>query len=199
MSPKSSQKSLRLLAKKGTFRLDDARRAGISHTTVLRLVTQGIITRLERGLYAISGNEPIGEEGDYSIVKKRFGAKAVIGGLTALSHYKLIDEVPSKIWVLVPPEVRTRERKYRLLRTKRSLTIGTAKVQDYQIVTLERALVDGLLFSSKIGERVVKTAILRALRSKLTNQNKIFEMARRLGALSVIDREWQSILAGLVQ
>ena len=199
MATPSTQNALQRLAAKGTFNLADARKAGLSHSTILRMLEREKVTRLERGLYAVSGNEPFGEEGDYSVVKKRFGPNAIIGGLTALSHYHLIDEVPSKIWVLVSPHIRTKERKYRLLRTKRSLTVGVIKEDDYQIVSLERALVDGLLYSSKIGERVVKTAILRAIKGKQTTQNKIFDMAKRLGALAVIDKEWQSILAGLAQ
>jgi hypothetical protein len=53
------------------------------------------------------------------------------------------------------------------------------------------------VFSPKIGEKVSKLAILRAIRNGLTTQQKIFEMAKKLELLPLLDREWQSILAGL--
>lgn len=195
----TKKKALNALTKKKSFSVEDARRAGISHPTLSRMLKRGIVTRLARGLYSVAGEEPLGSEGDYSVVKKKFGSKAVVGGLTALSHYHLIDEVPMQIWILVPPETRSIDKKYRLLRTKKNLNTGVIKTNEYKIVSLERALVDGLIYSSKIGERVVKTAILRAIKNKLTTQGKIVEMAKKLKALKIIDKEWQSILAGLAQ
>ncbi len=193
------KKALTILRKKGIFNLGDVRRAGISYSTLLRMMKRGVVTRIERGFYSVTGEEPIGSEGEYSLVKKRFGSKAVIGGLSALSYYGLIDEVPTQIWVLVPPETRSTEKKYRLLRTKKNLEAGIIKNKDYQIVSIERALVDGLVYSSKIGERIAKAAILRAIKNKLTTQSKIIEMAKKLDALTLVNKEWQSILAGLAQ
>lgn len=191
--------ALSRLSRKKTFNLDDARRAGISHPTLLRMVRSGVVSRLERGIYAVAGKEPLGDEGDYAVVKKRFGPTAVISGLSALSHYNLIDEVPTQIWILVPPGTRTTSGKYRLIRTKRDLKTGVIKEADYKIASPERALIDALVYSSKIGERVVKTAILRALKNKITTEERIFKMGRKLDALRLLDSEWQSILAGLAQ
>ena len=75
--------------------------------------------------------------------------------------------------------------------------MGVIKKSSFTITSLERTLVDSLVFSPKIGEKVSKLAILRAIRSGLTTQQKIFEMAKKLELLLLLDREWQSILAGL--
>ena len=38
-----------------------------------------------------------------SLLVSLFGNEAVIGGLSALSYYNLIEQVPLNIWVLTPP------------------------------------------------------------------------------------------------
>ena len=188
---------LKALARLPSFSISEARELGLSHPTLLALVGQGRIVRLSRGIYAVSGSEATGREGDFSVAHKRFEGQCVVGGLTALSYYQLLDEVPSKIWLLVPPHIRTTDRTYRLLRTKRDLSIGVIKEPSFMITSIERTLIDSLLFSSKIGEKVGKLAILRALRAGLTSEQKIFNMAKELDLLPLLDREWQSILAGL--
>jgi len=188
---------LKRLATLKSFTISEARELGLSHPTLLALVSRRTVIRLERGIYAVSGSEEIGKEGDFSVANKKFSGQCVIGGLTALSYYQLLDEIPSKIWLLVPPHIRTTDRKYRLLRTKRNLSIGVIKKSSFTITSLERTLVDSLVFSPKIGEKVSKLAILRAIRNGLTTQQKIFEMAKKLELLPLLDREWQSILAGL--
>lgn len=192
-----SEQLLRALRRKPNFTLNDARSAGISHPTLLRLVKRGKVTRLARGLYSVAGIEPIGETADYAIATRKLGTKAVIGGITALAHYHLIDEVPTQIWVLVPPEVRTTDRKYRLLRTKKNLDVGVDKTRAYRIVSLERALIDGLSFSTKIGLRIATTAIVRAIREGKTRESKLFSMAKKLDALPALESRWQVILGGL--
>lgn len=200
VAPRKYQKHepvLRKLAKLPSFTIAEARKLGLSHPTLLALVSKGNVIRLERGIYAVSGSEVIGREGDFAVAHKKFSGHCVVGGLTALSYYQLLDEIPSKIWLLVPHHIRTTDRKYRLLRTKRSLSIGVIKKSSFNITSIERTLVDSLLFSPKIGEKVSKLAILRAIRNGLTTQQKVFEMAKKLELLPLLDREWQSILAGL--
>jgi predicted transcriptional regulator of viral defense system len=187
------------LAKLPSFTLAEANEAGLSHPEVLRLLEEKKVTRLQRGIYSVAGNEPVGEEGDYALADRKLEGRGVIGGLTALSHYSLLDESPSQIWVLVPPEVRTTDKKYRLLRTSRDLTEGVQDKGQYRISTLERALIDALVYATKIGEQVGQLAILRALRRKLTTPEKIFSMANKMDKLPVLEKVWPSILAGLAQ
>lgn len=188
---------LRKLSKINSFSMAEARAIGLSHPTILRLLKAGKTIRLERGIYAVPGSEVIGQDGDFAVANKKFSGKCVIGGLTALSFYKLVDEIPTKIWLLVPPQVRTTDKKYRLIRTTKNLSVGVIKKSSYRITSIERTLIDGLLYSSKIGEKASKLAIIRAIRNRLTNPQKLFEMAKKLDALPLLDSEWQSILAGL--
>lgn len=188
---------LKKLSKQSSFTLKEANKIGVSHPVLLRLVREQKVTRLQRGIYSVTGSELPGNEGDFSRAHKKFDGKGVIGGLTALSHYHLVDEISTKIWILVPPTVRTVDKKYRLLRTTKDLNVGVRNFKNYQIVSIERALVDGLIYSSKIGERIVITAILRAIKTKKTTAQKLFEIAKKLDAMPILNKHWQLVLAGL--
>lgn len=196
---KSKRSAIRELSRVPTFNLRDAARLGIPQTTVRRLVAQGIFTRLERGIYSVGDSEPLGEAADFAVACKRLGPNSVIGGLSALYEYGLIETVPQTIWVLVPPNVRATNRRYRLLRTKRNLSEGIITKDGYRITSIERTLVDALIFASKIGERNAKTAIIKALRSGLTNEKRVFQLAQKINALPILTKHWESILAGVAQ
>jgi predicted transcriptional regulator of viral defense system len=130
---------------------------------------------------------------------KRFGPRSVIGGHTALFQYGLVEEVPTQIWVLVPPTVRTSSPRYRLIRTKRNLAEGGLSKEGYRITSIERTLLDALVFASKLGERIAITATIKALRQKDTSEKKLYNLAKQMGELSILDRYWQSVLAGVSQ
>jgi predicted transcriptional regulator of viral defense system len=194
------KQAISTLKSKQTFSLIEARKVGISHTAIYRLVGRGNIVKLARGIYAIAGERlAVGESADFTIACKKFRSQSIIGGVTALFHYGLIDEVPNQLWLLVPPSIRTTDPKYYLIRTKRDLTQGISKFDSYKITSLERTLIDALVFSSKIGERLAKQAVIRALRRNVTSSSKIFSMAETLNALRIVERHWQSILAGVAE
>lgn len=60
-------------------------------------------------------------------------------------------------------------------------------------------MLDGLIFASKIGERIAIGAMIRALRQRAASEKKLFQLADKMGALSVLDRYWQSVLAGVAE
>lgn len=196
---KKQQDAIQQLSQSVTFGLKDAARVGISRTTVARLVGSGVFTKIARGVYSVSESEPLGDAADFAIACKRFGPKSVIGGLSALVEYNLTEIVPQQIWVLVPPTVQASDSHYRLLRTKRDLSEGIISKDGYRITSIERTLVDALIFVSKIGELNAKTAIIKAIRQKQTSQKKIFQLAEKIDALPILDKHWQSILAGVTQ
>lgn len=192
-----SEQILIKLAKRATFTLPEARTNGISHQLLFQLLKRNKVIRLSRGIYAVSGSEDLGQEADYHLAQQKFGREVAVGGLTALFRYQLVDESPNKIWLLVPPTIRTSDKKYRLLRTSRDLRIGIEDHKTFRIASLERALVDAILFQAKIGEETAKSAIIKALRRKLTTPEKIFQIAKQLDVLSKLYEHWPSIQAGL--
>jgi predicted transcriptional regulator of viral defense system len=176
------------LKKFGLFRMEKAKEIGVSQAALSRLVKDGKISRVERGIYihpeATVSPDAIG----FQIAFMKFGPISAIGGMSALFHYNLIEQVPTQTWVIVPPSMRTKDQLYRLVRTKTGLEIGIENKNGYRIASVERALIEGLKFSSKIGRGTALKAIRTAIQNKQTNMMRLRHMARDLGLEKLLGR-----------
>lgn len=168
------------LKKIGFFRLEAAKRIGISQSALSRLVKAGKINRMERGIYLHPKAIIAIRTASFQIAFMKFGSKSAIGGMSALFHYNLIEQVPTQTWVIVPTTVRTKDHLYRLIRTKTDVEVGVDFKNNYRIVSIERALIEGLKYSSKMGKGTVLRAVRTALQNKQTNMVKLRRMAHAL-------------------
>lgn len=125
----------------------------------------------------------------------KFGPNAVVGGLSALFYYNLAEQVPQQTWVLVPPEKRSTERGYRLIRTKAPLNVGIVEGDGYRIVSVERAVAEAFKRATKIGERMAIKAAREAIKQKQTTLNKVGNMAKSLGFDSHLIKYFEGIVA----
>lgn len=182
------------LKKIGVFTLSQAEEAGISHQDLSRLVRQGKILRMGRGIYKHPA-APVNREIDFQVACAKFGPNSVVGGLSALFYYNLAEQVPQQTWVIVPPAKRSSEQGYRLIRTKTSLNVGIVEGDGYRIVSVERAIVEGFKLATKIGERTAIKAAREAIRQKQTTLNKIGKMAKDLGLGSCLTKYFEAIVA----
>lgn len=183
------------LIKRGLFSTGDAEKLGLSRPAISRLVQQGTLLRVGRGQYMHKNAKSSPTEIGFQIACAKFGPQSAIAGLSALFHYNLIEQVPQQTWVLVPESKTTKALGYRLLRTKVSRTVGIVDKDRYRIVSLDRALVEGLKLSSKIGERTALRAVREALSKRMTTEKKIGEMAKALGLFSVFVRYSEAIFS----
>lgn len=165
---------------------------GLSHQSLSRLVKEEKIIRVGRGMYLHSDGH-LGRDIDYQVACAKFGPKSVIGGITALFHYNLIEQVPGQIWVLVPPSQTTHSQLYRLIRTKVKLDRGIVRENGYRIVTIERAVLEGLKMSKKIGERTAVQAARTALATRQTTEGKLGRAAKELEFDSVLTKYFEVI------
>ncbi len=181
------------LRKQGFFKLADAEKVGLSQPMLSRLVSQGKITRVGRGIYVHPKARIPTETAGFQIAQAKFGKTAAIGGLSALAYYNLTEQVPTETWVVVPPEVWTKEKGYRLLRTKSGTEIGVDAKEGFRIVSIERALVEALKFSTKIGETTALKAVRAAMKNKQTTLMKLRKMASALKLDSALARHIEAI------
>ena len=187
--------ALENLKKMGVFRVADAVRAGISQPSLSRLVSEGKINRVESGLYLHPKSPIPADERDYAVACAKFGPKAAIGGMTALSHYNLIEQVPHRIWVMVPYETRSKQSLYRCVRTQTNPQEGIDEHGTYRITNLERTLVEAFRYASKIGLRIAFHAARTAIKEKRTTLEKIHRQAKRLKLEKFIERYWESLIS----
>lgn len=182
------------LKKLGVFNLANALGEGISKTTLMRLVANGQVFRVGRNLYLHSESSFPAEDVDYVVACSKFGHDATIGGLTALFHYGLIEQVPRKIWVIVPYDKKTIDSFYICIRTKTNPNIGVENHGRFKITNIERSIVEGFRYSSKIGLRVVIRALRKAIKEKQTTLEKIMRMARSLELENYIEKYWEALI-----
>ncbi len=167
---------------------------GVSQATLSRLVKDERIRRLGYGLYAHPEFEIPPEEIDFAVACARFGPNSAIGGLSALFHYRLVNQPPSQVWIIAPPEKSDHNKFYRTLRTKTSPTEGINKLEFYRMTNIERTIIEALRYSSKLGPRLAINAARKALQDNLTTERKLGEMATKLKLRPVIEKFWEAIV-----
>ncbi|HMQ02747.1 MAG TPA: AbiEi antitoxin N-terminal domain-containing protein [Pyrinomonadaceae bacterium] len=173
--------------KLGVFSLAQGREIGLSQQEISRLVASKDLKRVGRGIYLHPEAKLDGNVG-FQVAYAKFGPDAAIGGLSALFHYNLSEQVPGEVWVLVPPEKRTRVQGYKLLRTKTSLDKEIVDEKGYRIVTVERAILEGLKLITRIGERTAIKAAREALANRHTSEIRLARAAKELGLESVLGK-----------
>lgn len=188
---------LEVLKGLGVFTYSDAVRVGIAKETLRKLIQEGAINKLVREGYYLHPEiylDP--EEEDFAVACAKFGPKAAIGSLTALFHYGLIEQVPSRIWVLAPPEKTTTLTIYRLIRTKLDPSIGIVNHPHYRIASIERAIAEAFYHEKKTGLEVATMAIKTALREQKTDLSRILTVADALGIGKKLDAYLPVIITG---
>ena len=181
------------IKKLGVFTLAQGKSAGISQQDMSRLVAAKHLVRLGRGIY-LHPKAALDKDVGFQIAYSKFGPGSAIGGLSALYHYHLAEQVPGEIWVIVSPEKKTRETGYKLIRTKTRLDKQIIDEKGYRIVTVERAVLEGLRFITKIGERTAIKAARDALATRKTTEAKLAKAAKELELESVLAKHLEVIL-----
>ena len=180
------------IKKLGVFTLAQGKALGISQQDISRLVAAKNLVRLGRGIY-LHPNAHLDRDVGFQIAHSKFGPDSAIGGLSALYHYNLAEQVPGEIWVLVPPGKRTRVKGYKLLRTKTRLDKEIIDEKGYRIVTVERAVLEALKFITKIGERTAIKAARESLAKRKTTEAKLATSAKDLGLESILAKHLEVI------
>lgn len=176
------KKALPIQLRGKTFSLSDALAHGVSKATLTRMVQSHRLERVSRGVYRSADDEDETPEASYTIATLRCGLPSAICLLSALEHYQLTDRIPKQTWILVPQSKRVVAKDLKLIRARNPLwDIGIQKTKKYWITTLERTLVECLLYSRKIGSQTALEAIRRALSQKRVKLGNIYDMAKRMG------------------
>lgn len=173
------------IKKSGIFTLAQGKEIGLSQQDISRLVAGKDLNRVGRGIY-VHPDAKLDQDVGFQVAFAKLGPNAAIGGLSALFHYNLAEQVPGQVWVLVPPGKKTRVSGYKLIRTKTRLDREIVDEKGYRIVTVERAVLEGLKFITKIGERTAIKAARESLAGRRTTETKLAKAASELGLDSVL-------------
>lgn len=81
------------------FTTMDLKRLGLKPNDFRRLLKQGEVVRVGRGIYQATSSD-INEENQFRAATKRIRGSSAVCLLSALSFYNLTDEIPRKVWAV---------------------------------------------------------------------------------------------------
>jgi len=183
------------LKKLSIFKSQDANDLGYTNTDLVRLCEKGTLIKLDRGIYQHSGADIDPNTLEFATACTRFGPDAVIGGVSALFFHNLTENIPNKVWVLMPTEKTTVDSKYRFIRSLTSLSIGIEKHKHFKITNIERTLVESFYFSTKIGLDSAMHATGVAFKNEQTSLSKMVAVAKKLKLQKFLDKHWEALEA----
>ena len=179
----SRQRILDLAAQGGLIRPRDLAEQGLPTVTLTRLVQQGMLQRVGRGLYA-APNRPVSEHGALAEVARKH-PQAIICLLSALRVHDLTTQAPFEVWLAIPNKARAPRMDYPPLRIVRftgaALTDGIeARPIDgvvVRVTNVARTVADCFKFRNKIGLEVALEALQEAWRAKRVNMDELWHFA----------------------
>lgn len=179
----SRQRILDLAALGGLIRPRDLAEQGLPTVTLTRLVRQGMLQRVGRGLYA-APNRPVSEHGALAEVARKH-PQAIVCLLSALRVHDLTTQAPFEVWLAIPNKARAPKMDYPPLRIMRftgaALTDGIeARPIDgvaVRVTNVARTVADCFKFRNKIGLEVALEALQEAWRAKRVNMDELWRFA----------------------
>lgn len=179
----SYQRILDLAAQRGLIRPRDLRALGVSSMALTRLVRQGLLTRVARGLYALPDRN-LSEHSTLAEVARR-QPHGIVCLLSALQVHHLTTQAPFEVWLAIPNKARAPKMDYPPLRIIRfsgsALTDGIdVCVIDgvpVRVTNVARTVADCFKFRNKIGLDVAMEALQEAWRAKRLNMDELWRYA----------------------
>ena len=161
--------------------------AGISDQSITRLVDQGLLMRVRRGIYH-HADCVVSEHHDLIQVSKS-ASRAVIVLLSALRFHEIGTQSPHEVWIQLPAQTRVPKIDWppiRVIRTrvKALQTVGVKHHQlggtEVAITTPARTVADCFKHRNKLGTDVCVEALRETLNGRKAKIGEISEMGRLL-------------------
>lgn len=177
-------KILTLARTQGVIRPRDLIARNISTVVLTRMVRNGSLVRVARGLYTLPDRQA-SEFASFSEVAVKY-PNGIICLLSALRFHELGTQSPYEVWLAIPNKARPPKMEYPPLRIVRysgaALTEGIeTHVIDgvpVRITSIERTVADCFKFRNKIGMDVALESLREAWREKKIAMNELWRFAK---------------------
>ena len=179
----SHQNILDLAAERGLIRPRDLTERGLPTVALTRLVRQGRLQRVGRGLYALP-DRPVSEHNALAEVARKH-PQAIVCLLSALRIHDLTTQSPFEVWLAIPNKARAPKMDYPPLRIVRfSGAALTRGVEDHvidgvpvRVTSVARTVADCFKFRNKIGLDVALESLQEAWRAKRASMDELWRYA----------------------
>lgn len=164
------------------FTLKDASRAGVSRYYISKLVEAEKVVELKKGVFQNSRKKVSDEdvqETAFKAASMQLKEKGVVCLWSALSYYDITEQIPSKLWFMVPYPYGVKFVKS--IRVKNiNLEVGVDKRDGFLITNIERTIIECFLNPKYVSVSEAFSSLKLALKEKKTNTQKIMKMAKLL-------------------
>jgi len=165
---------------------------GISREVLRRLVQEGEVIQLGRGIYTHSETE-LNEHSQLAEISKRV-PHGVICLISALHFHNLSTQIPFEIWIALEKGRGNPQISYPPLQTVHLSGAGfhqgivhhTISGVTVPIYNIPKTVIDCFKFRNKIGLDVALESLREALRHKHTTRDQLWKMAKACRMSSVI-------------
>ncbi len=193
------QQILTLANTQGLIRPRDLAALGLPRVALTRLVRQGLLTRVGRGLYA-RPDRNMSEHGTLAEVARKH-PQAIVCLLSALRVHDLTTQSPFQVWLAIPNKARAPKLEYPPLRIMRfsgsALTHGIENHQvdgvTVRVTNVARTVADCFKFRNKIGLDVAMEALQEAWRAKRVSMDDLWRYATLCRVTNVIRPYMESL------
>lgn len=191
MSPTGTQRDTarNLFDQKGLVRMRDLRDAGVGSETVARLVREGAVTRVARGLYQLA--EAVPDARRSFAEASALVPKGVICLISALQFHALTLQMPSVVWIAIDRTGWKPKVEYPPIRFVRFSSRAGVKrhlIEGIEVPISEPAktIVDCFRYRNKIGLDIALEGLREGLRTKRATPDQLWEFARTARVWSVM-------------
>lgn len=190
MSKRRTPKPLQGLS--GLLRSQDLEAQGYSRTSLQRLLKQGRLERVSRGLYRTTAEEP-SQHYTLAAVAKRI-PKGIVCLLTALAYHQIGTQMPREVWIAIDRKARKPHLPDLPVRVVRfsgpALNYGIQEVQidgvPVRITSPARTVVDCFRYRNKVGLDVALEALHEAFQERKADMGELHRAAEMCRAKTVV-------------
>ena len=181
-----------LLQANGMMRLFEFRNAGITAATISRMVENGEVIRLARGLYQLP-DAPL--EAKHSLAEAaKLVPKGVICLVSALAYHDLTDQLPRKVWMAIGtrdwspkagnPPIET----VRFIDTYLSNDVVTVRIEGVpvKIFGVAKTIADCFRHRRTVGQNIALEGLHEALWQRRASPAEILRHAELGGVATVV-------------
>ena len=178
------QQIIDLTKHKGLIRSRDLAARKLPRVALTRLVRQGLLIRVGRGLYSLPDRQISGLGALAEVTQKN--PQSIVCLLSALRVHELTTQAPFEVWIAIPNKARAPKMDYPPLRIVRfsgiALTEGIERKAidgvDIRVTDVARTVVDCFKFRNKIGLDVALEALREAWRNKRVSMDDLWRYAK---------------------
>jgi predicted transcriptional regulator of viral defense system len=193
-------RTLKLARRRGGVAARDLAEAGIHRQVLSRLVAEGKLERIARGLYRLP-DQPFTEHHALSIVGAAV-PHGVVCLISALQFHRIGAQLPYKVWIAIDRRARNPALKYPPLHVVRytgeALTAGVEthriESQSVRVYNVAKTIADCFKYRNKIGLEVALEALREAWRARRFTMEEL----DRYAAICRVQRVMRPYLEALV-